>query len=216
MRTSSGSGWTLLFALVVSLALAGCMISDQSGQMPQKLPGVGSGYSAPEDITYHFDSGFNWAIVLGRSALLLLLALWLYFSVGGAVPRILAAALLAVSGWLLYDGLVTLTGYRVEVRIDSGLHVSVPPAEPMDIPWGTIDTLEVSGFEWQRARVAPGFGPNPQPRKLPFTELPDWRTISFTLTDGRSLVLDVERLSIEQRQSLLNAIVRYGRLAEEK
>ena len=211
----SSSHWTLVLALVASAALAGCMISDQTGQMPQKLPGMGSGYSAPEDIAYHFDSGFNWAIVLGRSLLLLVVALWLYFSVGGTVPKVLAAVLLAVAAWLLYQGLVTLTGYRVEVRIDSGLHVSVPPADPMDIPWGTIDTLEVSGFEWQRGQVTPGFGPNPQAQKLHFTELPDWRTISLVLTDGQSLVLDVERLSIEQRQSLLNAIVRYGQLTEE-
>jgi hypothetical protein len=212
----SSSRWTLVLALVASAALAGCMISDQTGQMPQRLPGMGSGYSAPEDIAYHFDSGFNWAIVLGRSLLLLVLALWLYFSVGGTVPKVLAAVLLAVAAWLLYQGLVTVTGYRVEVRIDSGLHVSVPPTDPMDIAWGTIETLEVSGFEWQRAQVKPGFGPNPQAQKLHFTELPDWRTISFVLTDGRSLVLDVERLSIEQRQSLLNAIVRYGQLTEER
>jgi hypothetical protein len=213
MRTSSGG--TLVLALVVSAALAGCMISDQTGQMPQKLPGMGSGYSAPEDIAYHFDSGFNWAIVLGRSTLLLVLALWLYFSVGGTVPKVLAAVLLVIGGWLLYQGLVTVTGYRVEVKIDSGLHVSVPPADPMDIPWGTIDTLEISGFEWQRGPLQPGFGPNPQAQKLHFAELPDWRTMSFVLTDGRSLVLEVERLSIEQRQSLLNAIVRYGQLTEE-
>jgi hypothetical protein len=214
MRTSSW--WVLVVALLVSSALPACMISDQTGQMPQKLPGMGSGYSAPEDITYHFDSGFNWGIALGRSSLLLVVALWLYFSVGGAVPRVIAAVVLVVAAWLLYQGLVTLTGYRVEVKIDSGLHVSAPPADPMDIPWGTIDTLEVSGFEWQRAQVKPGFGPSPQAQKLNFTELPDWRTMSFALTDGRSLVLDVERLSIEQRQTLLNAIVRYGQLAEEK
>jgi hypothetical protein len=39
--------------------------------------------------------------------------------------------------------------------------------------------------------------------------------MSLVLTDGRSLELDVERLSIEQRQSLLNAIVRYGQLVED-
>jgi hypothetical protein len=214
MRTSSC--WALAFALLLAATLTACMISDQTGQMPQKLPGLGSGYSAPEDITYHFDSGFNWGMVLGRSGLILIVALWLSFSVGGTVPRVIAAVLLVVAAWLLYQGLVTLTGYRVEVKIDSGLHVSVPPADPMDIPWGSIDTLEVSGFEWQRAQVQPGFGPNPQARKMHFTELPDWRTMSFVLSDGRSLVLDVEQLSIEQRQTLLNAIVRYGRLAEEK
>lgn len=214
MRVSSI--WVIALALLASAALAGCMISDQSGQMPQRLPGFGSGYTAPEDVTYHFDSGFNWGVVLGRSGLLLIVALWLYFSVAGTVPRVLAVVLLGVAAWLLYQGLVTLTGYRVEVRINSGLYVSVPPADPMDIPWGTIETLDVSGFEWQRAQVRQGFGPNPQATKLAFTELPDWRTMSFVLTDGRSLELDVERLSIEQRQSLLNAIVKYGNLADDK
>jgi hypothetical protein len=213
MRVSSR--WVIALCLLGAMALVGCMISDQTGQMPQKLPGFGSGFSAPENIAYHFDSGFNWGIVLGRSGLLLIVALWLYFSVAGTVPRVVAAVVLAVAAWLLYQGLVNLTGYRVEVRVDSGLYVSVPPADPMDIPWGTIETLEVSGFEWMRAQVQPGFGPNPVARKLAFTELPDWRSMSFVLTDGRTLDLDVERLSIEQRQSLLNAIVRYGQLAEE-
>ena len=210
------SRWAIALILPAALALAGCMISDQTGQMPQRLPGQGSGYSAPEDIAYHFDSGFNWGIVLGRSGLLLIVALWLFFSVGGTVPRVIAAVALAVAGWFLYEGLVNITRYRVEVKIDSGLYVSVPPADPVDIPWGTIETLDVSGFEWMRGQVQPGFGPNPVARKLAFTELPDWRSMSFVLTDGRTLELDVERLSIEQRQSLLNAIVRYGQLTEEK
>jgi hypothetical protein len=192
------------------------MISEQTGEMPQKLPGLGSGYTAPEDITYHFASGFNWAIVLGRSFVLLVVALWLYRSVGSTVPKALAAVLLAIAGWLLYQGLVTLTRYRVEVRVESGLLMSVPPAELVEVPWGTIESLAVSGFEWQRPQMAPGLGLVPQAAKVPFTELPDWRTMSFVLTDGRSLTLDVERLSIEQRQTLLNAIVRYGQLTEQK
>ena len=214
MRVSSR--WAVAVTLLGALALAGCMISDQTGQMPQRLPGHGSGYSAPEDITYHFDSGFNWGIVLGRSGLLLLVGLWLFFSVGGTAPRIVAGVCFAVAAFLLYQGLVNITRYRVHVDIDSGLQVSVPPADPVDIQWGTIETLDISGYEWVRGQTTPGFGPNAQSRKLHFTELPDWRTMKFLLTDGRSLELDVERLSIEQRQSLLNAIVRYGQLMEEK
>ncbi len=213
MRVSSR--WVIALALLGAVALAGCMISDQTGQMPQKLPGHGSGYSAPEDIAYHFDSGFNWGIVLGRSGLLLIVALWLYFSVSGTVARVLGVILLLVAGWFLYQGLVTVTRYRVEVDIDRGLVVSVPPDAAVDIPWETIETLDVSGYEWQRGRVTPGFGPNPQAKKLHFTELPDWRSLTFVLSDGRSVELDVERLSIEQRQTLLNAIVRYGKLVEE-
>lgn len=214
MRVSSR--WAVAVALVGALAVAGCMISDQTGQMPQKLPGQGSGYSAPEDITYHFDSGFNWGIVLGRSGLLLLAGLWLFFSVAGTGPRIVGSVCFLVAAFLLYQGMVNLTQYRVHVDIDTGLQVSVPPDEAVDIQWGTIETLEVSGFEWQRGQMTPGFGPNAQASKLHFTELPDWRSMSFVLTDGRTLELDVERLSIEQRQSLLNAIVRYGQLMEEK
>ena len=131
-------------------------------------------------------------------------------------PRVVAGVLLAVAAWLLYQGLVNITGYRVEVKIDSGLYVSVPPADPMDIPWGTIETLDVSGFEWKRAQIQKGFGPNPVARKLAFSELPDWRSMSLVLTDGRSLDLDLKRLSIEQRQSLLTAIVKYGQMVDEK
>jgi len=61
----------LAATLLAVLAVAGCMISEQSGHMPQKLPGMGSGYTPAEDVVYHFASGFNWGIVLGRSGLLI-------------------------------------------------------------------------------------------------------------------------------------------------
>jgi hypothetical protein len=206
----------LPFALVLSAAVAGCVISEQTGNLPQKLPGFGSGYSAPEDVAYHFASGFNWAIVVGRSLLLVVVAAWLYFSVGGVASRAIGVGLLAVAAWLLYQGVTTVVRYQVEVRVDQGLHVSVPPASPVEIPFEAIDTLEISGYEWQRARTSPGFGPGSAPTKLAFTELPDWRTMTIATTDGRRVELDLERLSIEQRQGLLSAIVRYGGLVEEK
>ena len=68
----------------------------------------------------------------------------------------------------------------------------------------------------KRAQIQKGFGPNPVARKLAFSELPDWRSMSLVLTDGRSLDLDLKRLSIEQRQSLLTAIVKYGQMVDEK
>jgi len=40
--------------------------------------------------------------------------------------------------------------------------------------------------------------------------------MSVATTDGRRVELDVERLSIEQRQGLLSAIVSYGGLVEEE
>jgi hypothetical protein len=208
--------WIVVLVVVSSTVLAGCVISEQTGQMPQKLPGFGSGYSAPEDITYHFDSGFNWAMVLGRSLLILLVAGWLFFSVGGALSRGVAVVLLVIAGWLAYQGLMTVARYRLEVDIDHGVRFTVPPAATVDIPFDTIDSLEVSGYEWQRGQTTPGFGPGAQPTTVPFTELPAWRSMTIVTKDGRSLDVDVERLSVEQRQGLLNAIVRFGGLIEEK
>jgi len=211
----SSSAWLVILVALCSVALAGCVISEQTGHMPQRLPGHGSGYSAPEDVTYHFESGFNWGIVLGRSAALAILGLWLFFSVGGTIPRVVAVVAFGAAAWLLYQGLTTITGYRVEAGVESGLHVSVPPDAPVHIPYETIETLEISGYEWMRGQTSPGFGPNVPARKLAFTELPDWRSITISTTDGQRVQLDVERLSIEQRQGLLRAIVQYGGLVKE-
>jgi hypothetical protein len=54
------------------------------------------------------------------------------------------------------------------------------------------------------------------PRQPAFTELPEPAHDGIATTDGRRVELDVERLSIEQRQGLLCAIVSYGGLVEEK
>ena len=212
----SSSAWFVALALLATVSLAGCVISEQAGHMPQRLPGMGAGYSAAEDVTYHFESGFNWGIVLGRSALLGIVGLWLFFSVGGPVPRVIAAVLFVVAAWFLYQGLTTITGYRVVARVDGGLHVSVPPDAPVDIPYEMIETLDISGYEWMRGQTAPSFGPNASPQKLAFTELPDWRSMTIYTTDGLRVELDVERLSIEQRQGLLAAIVKYGGLVQER
>jgi hypothetical protein len=205
-----------VLVVISVVAVTGCVISEQTGHMPQKLPGFGSGYSAPEDISYHFNSGFNWGIVLGRSLLVLVVAAWLFFSVGGAVSRAVAVVLLVAGGWLLYQGLMTVTRYRVEVDIDHGVRFTVPPAATVDIPFDTIGTLEISGYEWQRGQTTPGFAPGAEPTTALFTALPDWRSMTIVTTDGRSLDVEVGRLSIEQRQGLLNAIVRFGGLVEEK
>ena len=46
--------------------------------------------------------------------------------------------------------------------------------------------------------------------------MPPSLSLVIGTTDGLELELDVERLSIEQRQGLLAAIVRYGGLVEER
>jgi len=102
------------------------------------------------------------------------------------------------------------------VGVDTGLYVSVPPNASVHIPYETIETLEISGYEWVRGQMSPGFGPTASPRQLAFTQLPDWRAITIATTEGLEVELDVERLSIEQRQGLLAAIVKYGGLTEEK
>jgi hypothetical protein len=210
---STAPRWTLVIALAAGAALVACVISEQTGHLPQKRPGYGSGYTDPEDVVFHFDSAANKAIVLGRSLALFAAAAWLFFAVRGPAPRVLAVALTAVGAWLLYDGLLTLTRYRVEARIAEGLRLQVPPADPVEIPWGSIETLTISGYEWQRGQNVQ-FGADR--RTIAFTALPDWRTMTIRVADGGSVDLDVGRLSVEQRQNLLSAIVRYGGLVEQK
>ena len=60
----------IILMLLAGLGMSACMISTQVGERTH----VNS--KPPEEITFHFDTGFNKAMLFGRSAALLLIPAW--------------------------------------------------------------------------------------------------------------------------------------------
>ncbi len=123
-----------LACCLLALTTAGCLVSEQIDEPV----GRGRNQKPAEDMAIHFDTQFNYIIVLGRSAALAGLAFWI-FSSWGAKPGaiVIGGALLATSGWLLVKGYPALSGYRLEVAPE-GLTLKVPP---------DLDELNSTGTE---------------------------------------------------------------------
>ncbi len=125
-----------LFGFLLCLLLlsgSACMISEQVGQ-------------DQEDLTFHFDTGFNRAMLFGRTGVLAVVALWLFAgskkSPGSAV---LGVVFLAGAGYLLVKGYPTLSRYRVQVLGD-GLTIAIPPEPDKVLAWGTIEEMYIEGM----------------------------------------------------------------------
>jgi hypothetical protein len=187
------------------------MVSEQIGEP------IGSGtHRRPsEDVTVHFDTGFNRALVFGRSALLAALAVWIFFTWGKMpISILLGSALLVVAGWLPVKDYPSLTGYRIEVA-ESGLYLSIPPEPEMEIPWESIEGLKLAGHGYGSAgaiRVATPFG---QSRTVG-VELPAWETMDIILFGGQTYTVNLEALSVEHRQIMAQALIKRADLVEEK
>ena len=124
------SGWLLCLFLLSS---SGCMISEQEGQDLQ-------------DLTFHFDTGFNRIGLFARSGALAVVALWLFAgSKKNAVPVLFGIGFLAAAAWLLIKDYPTLSRYRVQV-LGEGLVLAIPPEEEKTLPWGAIEEMYVEGM----------------------------------------------------------------------
>jgi hypothetical protein len=180
-----------LFCLL-ALSGAACMISEQSGQ-------------DIEDLTFHFDTGFNRAVLFGRSSLLAIVGLW--FFAGGkrsAVPVLLAVGCIGTAGWLLIRDYPTLHRYRVQV-LGNGLVLSIPPESEKTLAWTSIEGMYVEGM---------GSGAVPRDEFERRLQLPDWHLLRITEAGGATHDMDLRPLSVEQRQILWRAIARRANLVE--
>ena len=202
----------LVAVAALCLASAACVISEQDGDTGHQLPGYGSGYSAPVDVVFHFHSTANMTIVAGRSLALVIVGIWFMRAAGKPVGWLIGIPMLIVAAWLAFDGLRTLASYRIEVRVNDGMMVHIPPAARREISYDSIKTVDIEGYTYPRVAMRGMEG-----KKDPFMAgPPDWRKMTITLVDGETLVVDVERLSIEQRSNFFNALGKYGHLTPQK
>ncbi len=186
------------------LVLSGCIVSEQIGEP------VGRGRSRmpSKDVTMHFDTDFNKAMVYGRSAAIAGLALWILVAFRkNILAMLLAMALFSVAGWLVHRDYPTMNDYRIVVE-ESGLHLSIPPDLDTQIPWNAVESLELAGHAW--GNVGGGFVMTPMGgmRRQAGVELPDWETMDITLAGGQTHRINLKRLSIEHRQIFAQALIK--------
>lgn len=199
--------------LAVCLLGAGCLISEQAGVL---LPDGPQGDGRLGEISLHFDSTYNRALVYGRSALLVMLALFVFALERGTWKKTLSALIgvpvLAASGWLVTRDLPTLQGYRVQI-LASGLFVRIPPGAERKFAWDEIEAMTVHGQEYPRLGSRAG-----RPLKddgLWKLGIAEWKTADLKLTRGETSVIDLTRLSIEHRQTLFLTIAKRAGLVEQ-
>ena len=184
-------------SIALSLLLSGCMVSSQEGERSH----VNS--PAPDQITYHFDSTYNKLVLVGRSAVVAILGFW----VAGLPKResralamgLIAVPACAVAAWIVLDGLVTIDEYRIDVTL-SALHVTVPPEEEHVFTWEEIEGLYVEGTEYVL-----GTG---------IDKYADYETMELYLAGDERFLVDLSRLSVEQRGSLWRVVVKRAKLVE--
>lgn len=168
-----------------------------------------------DDVAIHFDTDFNRILMVARAAGLLVLGLWILKAWGAKpFPILIGAGLIATAVWLTVKDYPLLESYRLEVAPD-GLTLQVPPDLDRLIPWPSIEALELEGFEYARL----GGGPQLTPfgaRHSTALDLPDWKTMTLTLSGGETHVIQLSELSIEHRQIFAKALIKRAGLVEEK
>ncbi len=196
--------------LVTGLLTAGCMVSDQKGQL---VPDGNPRYWDQKlgEVSFDFDSTWNRTVVFGRSAALGLLALWILSAERGGkkvLSLFLGVPLVGLAAFLLYQDLPTLLHYRI-AALEGGLVMEIPPDVSVDTGWNAVEGLSVTG--WEMKRGAPGpLGKNP------FADVPEWEAMEVRLAGGETVAVDLRRLSWEQRQSVWKAIAVRAGLVEKK
>ena len=202
----------LACCLLALTALTGtsCLMSEQIGEPV----GQGSSRMAGEDVAIHFDTDFNRIVMFARSAALVGLALWIFSSWGmKPLPIFLGGAAIVAAGWLVVKDYPSLGGYRLEVAPE-GLTLKVPPDLDTLIAWQSIEGLELEGFGYAKIGGGTQVMPFGQSQQLAGVELPDWKTMRLTTTDGQTHTILLAELSIEHRQIFAKALIKRADLVE--
>jgi hypothetical protein len=190
------------------------MLSEQLGEGNQEL-------------SFHFDTQFNRIILFGRSALLGVLALWIFTAWKRApVPSLVALAVAGGAGYWFVKDYPVLSEYRVDV-VQNGLRITTPPEGPKEIPWRSIEGMVLTGKEYVDVPsgggqpfvvVDVGTGEVMSSGKTPefaWEHLPDIEVMELTLAGGARERVYVKVLSVEQRKVLYRAIAKYAGLVRQ-
>lgn len=156
----------------------------------------------PKDVTFHFVSFFNIVILLVRVVVVAACA-WFVVKLVRLGPVKQLPMLLVVGGiglwfvWLLLGGTASLLTYHIAVE-QEGLRVSRPLRKGVDLPWDRIWMVYVEGINWTAESGTTSRSLLPEG----YDELHEMTIYAI----GDEYVIDLERLSPEQRSNLFDAI----------
>ena len=189
-----------LILLVLLAGLTGCMISTQEGERTH----VNS--PAPDEITFHFDTSFNRALLYGRSLALLGIAVWLLRSRGsdgGVLPIVLAVVIgAAATGWY-FTGQRKMSSYRIDLN-PAGMQLQLPSKPTANIAWADIESIDGDGVARD---VSFGDGKG---QALKWSV--EWQELIIHLRGGKKVEMNLKPLSMEQRGTLWRAVARFAEL----
>ena len=201
----------LIPVLCLLVLASGCLMSEQIGEP------LGQGRSSRpnDDVTIHFDTTFNRIVIFGRSALLVAFAAWV-LSTWGVKPGsiLVGGAAMAAAGWLFIEDYRALDGYSLEVAAP-GLTLRVPAELDEQIPWQSVEGIELEGFSYARIGGGMQFSPTGGMTRGVGLELPDWKTMRVMVAGGATHTIKLEELSIEHRQIFAKALIKRANLVEE-
>ena len=200
-----------LIPILCLLVLAsGCLMSEQIGEP------LGQGRTARpnDDVTIHFDTTFNRIVIFGRSALIVAFAVWVFTSFGSKPGSIIVGGTaMAVAGYLFIKDYRALEGYSLEVSAP-GLTLRVPGELNAEIPWESVEGIELEGFTYARISGGMQFSPTGGMTKRAGLELPDWKTMRVMVAGGTTHLIKLEELSIEHRQIFAKALIKRANLVD--
>ena len=201
-------GVLILVFVLGAIASMSCVVSTQDGE-PN-----GANAPLPDVMAWHFDTGFNKAMVAGRLLLPAIAGLVVFAmagSKGKGTSLVIAVPLFVAGAWWSRQGWSQVKGYHVEVDKER-LRVEVPPDKPREVLFSDIDSM-AGEYEVHDASID---GKSRQPKSYTdsLRQLKEYKSLSIRLTDGSTLDIDVSRLSVEQRGTLIRAIQERANLAE--
>lgn len=183
--------------IVLGILLCACLVAEQDADYPKR-----------RTATIHLDTGYNLAMVVGRSLAIAVVGLWF-----ASLPRdrraklAIGGVVLAGAGLLLWQGMTRVKGYRIEVT-DATLEIQIPHAEPVSLPWKTIDGIELRGFRKGEEPPDTKFGPHTES----LTDNPYWESLEITTSDGGSYLLNLKPLTMTNREILWRLIASHAQL----
>lgn len=195
--------------LLLLLPLSGCLLAEQVGELPK------------DDISFHCHTGFNQGVVVARSLAIGIVAAWIAAATRNKqIALAVALPLGAIAAWLLASGYREVDGFRIAVTPEALLLGGGEAART--IAWDTVEEMRLHtksdvdtlSLRYRGAEVNVPLGAPLGQAPAGFERMEQIERLELIVA-GEPVVVDVARLSREQRHFLYQAIVQKASLERQ-